>query len=87
MSCDVVLFRRMRFDPVDTARPMHTLRHRAPRHVCAQVCYMPSTADTYVIAFQRWLDRFGGGGPFGAADAGFVEALGPRQSRTELLDR
>ncbi len=48
---------------------------------------MPAPADTYVVTFNRWLQRFGGGGPFGAMDAGFVEALGPRLSREALLDR
>ncbi|KAG2449650.1 hypothetical protein HYH02_005182 [Chlamydomonas schloesseri] len=71
-----------------------TARRRAGGlgHSQVWVCYMPSQADTYVIAFQRWLARFGGGGPFGggglAADgAAFVEALGPRLSRKQLLDR
>ncbi|KAG2428715.1 hypothetical protein HXX76_011419 [Chlamydomonas incerta] len=67
-------------------------RRRAGGLGHSQVCYMPSQADTYVIAFQRWLSRFGGGGPFGggglAADgAAFAEALGPRLSRKQLLDR
>ncbi|KXZ51442.1 hypothetical protein GPECTOR_12g405 [Gonium pectorale] len=52
-----------------------------------RVCYMPSTADTYVVAFNRWLSKYGDGGPFGAADAGFVEAIGARLSRQQLLDR
>ncbi|KAG2491183.1 hypothetical protein HYH03_010394 [Edaphochlamys debaryana] len=62
-------------------------RRRANGLSHSQVCYMPSTADTYVVAFNRWLQRFGGGGPFGGADTQFVEALGARLSRQQLLDR
>ncbi|EFJ51773.1 hypothetical protein VOLCADRAFT_87282 [Volvox carteri f. nagariensis] len=62
-------------------------RRRAAGLTHSQVCYMPSQADTYVIAFNRWIQKYGGGGPFGGTDAGFVEALGARLSRKELLDR
>lgn len=74
--------------------PLISVQHNFPpsahpprAHCPCQVCYMPAQADTFVVTFNRWLQRFGGGGPFGAADAGFVEALGPRLSREALLDR
>ncbi|GLC61279.1 hypothetical protein PLESTB_001739000 [Pleodorina starrii] len=64
-----------------------TARRRAGGLSHSQVCYMPSQADTYVVAFNRWIQKYGGGGPFGGTDAGYAEALGARLSRTQLLDR
>ncbi|KIZ07245.1 pheophorbide a oxygenase [Monoraphidium neglectum] len=49
--------------------------------------YMPSQADTYVTAFRRWLDDFGGGGPWGPPDAAYLSRLEPRLPREALLDR
>jgi hypothetical protein len=54
----------------------------------SQAYYMPDPADTYVLAFRQWMDKFGGGGPFGPMGSpGFVEAMGPRRDRSYLLDR
>ncbi|GIL72273.1 hypothetical protein Vretimale_426 [Volvox reticuliferus] len=53
----------------------------------SQMCYMPSQADTYVINFNRWTQKYGGGGPFGGTDVSFLEAIGARLSRQQLLDR
>jgi phenylpropionate dioxygenase-like ring-hydroxylating dioxygenase large terminal subunit len=54
----------------------------------AQAYYMPSAADTNVIAFRRWIDQFGGGGPFGEVGrASYKAKLQPRQEHTQLLDR
>lgn len=52
-----------------------------------QACFTPSLADTYVIGFQRWLEQFGGGGPFGPVNAEYITRLEPRLSREQLLDR
>lgn len=54
-----------------------------------QSYFTPSQADTYVLALHRWLDnpKLGGGGPWGPVDEAYLEALGPRLSRDELLDR
>jgi hypothetical protein len=43
-------------------------------------------ADAYVVAFHRWLERFGGGGPWGPP-AAWAHLAGPRQGREQLLDR
>jgi hypothetical protein len=32
-----------------------------------QAYYLPTKADLFIAQFRRWLDRFGGGGPFGRA--------------------
>lgn len=45
-------------------------------------------ADTYITAFRRWLSSFGGGGPFGdVTHPNYLEQIGARQSREQLLDR
>jgi hypothetical protein len=45
-------------------------------------------ADTYITAFRRWLASFGGGGPFGdVTQPNYLEQIGARQSREQLLDR
>ncbi|WIA12495.1 hypothetical protein OEZ85_012528 [Tetradesmus obliquus] len=54
----------------------------------AQAYYMPSKADTYVVAFRSWIRHHGNGGPFG--DVGRPEyraQLQPRLSHPQLLDR
>jgi len=52
----------------------------------AQACYMPTKADTYVVAFRRWISEMAGGHP--AWPAGLEERLPPMQTtREELLDR
>uniref|UniRef100_A0A383WLW0 Rieske domain-containing protein n=1 Tax=Tetradesmus obliquus TaxID=3088 RepID=A0A383WLW0_TETOB len=54
----------------------------------AQAYYMPSKADTYVVAFRSWIRHHGNGGPFG--DVGRPEYrahLQPRLSHPQLLDR
>lgn len=54
----------------------------------AQAYYLPSKADTYITAFRRWLASFGGGGPFGdVTQPNYLEQIGARQSREQLLDR
>jgi hypothetical protein len=40
-----------------------------------------------VLAFRRWLDDYGGGGPWGGPDAALLAGIGPRQGRDALLDR
>ena len=52
----------------------------------AQACYMPTKADTYVVAFRRWISEMAGGHP--AWPAGLEDRLPPMQTtREELLDR
>lgn len=46
-----------------------------------------SQADTYVVQLHIWIDRHGGGGPFGPATQALLAALGPRQGKEVLLDR
>eukprot|EP00897_Mesotaenium_endlicherianum_P005115 jgi/Mesen1/4631/ME000239S03902 len=51
-----------------------------------QAQFMPAGSDTYVIAFRKWLSRFGGGRPEWAP--GIDPALPPLiTDRTKLLDR
>lgn len=52
-----------------------------------KICYIPTTADNFVLAFRRWLDRHAGGGPFGPFDRAFARAIGPEKTMEELLDR
>eukprot|EP00798_Chlamydomonas_sp_ICE-L_P014137 gene14137-20099_t len=66
---------------------MDIVKKRAAGMKHSQVCYMPSRADTYVVAFQRWLSEFGNGGPFGPINDAYLEKMGPRKGREELLDR
>lgn len=63
------------------------MEERARGRALSQAAYMPSRADTYVIALHTWVDRFGGGGPFGPATQRLLSDMGPRQGRTQLLDR
>jgi hypothetical protein len=45
-------------------------------------------ADTYITAFRRWIASYGGGGPFGdVTQANYMQQIGARQSRDQLLDR
>lgn len=44
-------------------------------------------ADTYVVAFRRWSDEYGGGGPWGPIDESYLAKLDPRLPREALLDR
>jgi phenylpropionate dioxygenase-like ring-hydroxylating dioxygenase large terminal subunit len=46
----------------------------------AKAFYLPTRADTFVIALRKWVQDF-------AADPFAGEALPPRQNRPELLDR
>lgn len=53
-----------------------------------RVCLHTLQADTYITAFRRWLASFGGGGPFGdVTQPNYLEQIGARQSREQLLDR
>ncbi len=38
-----------------------------------QVYRMPGQSDAYVAAFRRWLDRVGGGGPWGPMGRDWLE--------------
>lgn len=52
------------------------------------ICAAHTQADTYITAFRRWIASFGGGGPFGdVTQPNYLEEIGERQSRTQLLDR
>ncbi|KAG1675234.1 hypothetical protein FOA52_016265 [Chlamydomonas sp. UWO 241] len=62
-------------------------KRRAAGGKYGALVYTPSQADTYVIALHRWLELYGGGGPFGKVDDAYVARMGPRQSRLQLLDR
>ena len=54
----------------------------------ASGCLCPLQADTYITAFRRWIARFGGGGPFGdVTQPDYLQQIGARQSREQLLDR
>lgn len=46
----------------------------------AQVCYLPTDADRYVLEFRKWVSRF-------QADPFPGQTLGSDQSRADLLDR
>lgn len=61
-------------------------RERTLSHLC---CHLPVLqADTYITAFRRWIASFGGGGPFGdVTQPNYLEQIGARQSREQLLDR
>lgn len=63
------------------------VQQRASGKTASQAYYMPSQADTLVVAFRNWLEKFGGGGPWGRIDTQYLNKLEPRQSRTQLLDR
>ncbi len=41
----------------------------------------------YIAAFRRWVDSFGGGGPFGPIDQHYVANMDPRLDKDTLLDR
>jgi hypothetical protein len=54
----------------------------------AHAAWFPLQADTYITAFRRWLASYGGGGPFGdVTQPHYLEQIGARQSREQLLDR
>lgn len=63
------------------------MRQRAGGSTPGQAYYMPSPADALVIAFRKWVDKFGSGGPFGAVDSEYLKKLEPRQTQAQLLDR
>jgi phenylpropionate dioxygenase-like ring-hydroxylating dioxygenase large terminal subunit len=46
----------------------------------AKACYLPTRADTFVLALRQWVTEF-------SADPFPEQALPPRKSSTELLDR
>ena len=41
-----------------------SLRQRSAASV-VQVYHMPGSSDNFVTAFRTWLNKYGGGGPFG----------------------
>ncbi|DBB17840.1 TPA: hypothetical protein ACH3X3_002860 [Trebouxia sp. C0006] len=57
------------------------------RKPVAQVYHMPGSSDNFVTAFRTWLNKYGGGGPFGPMDETWLQAAGPRLARDALLDR
>ena len=64
------------------------LEARAAGLSVPQAYYMPTAADAYVVAFRQWLERFGGGGPWGGGTAAEqLRLLAPRLPRKALLDR
>ena len=62
-------------------------RRKAAGDPVGRMYYAPSPADMYVLALHRWLQRYGGGGPFGSIDEAYLSRLGPRLSQEQLLDR
>mmetsp|Transcript_4547 Transcript_4547/g.11259 ORF Transcript_4547/g.11259 Transcript_4547/m.11259 type:complete len:613 (-) Transcript_4547:2242-4080(-) len=66
---------------------LHNLRRRAGGASATSTGFLGSPADTLVAAYRSWLDRFGGGGPFGRPSEALLALLPPRQSREQLLDR
>ena len=52
-----------------------------------QVYHMPTSSDAFVVALHNWLNRWGGGGPFGAIDASWLQRIGPQLTQDKLLDR
>ena len=38
-----------------------------------QVYHMPGSSDNFVTAFRTWLDKYGGGGPFGPMDQQWLQ--------------
>jgi hypothetical protein len=62
------------------------LRSRCPAHGSAVLPVLQ--ADTYITAFRRWIASIGGGGPFGdVTQPNYLEQIGARQSREQLLGR
>lgn len=51
-----------------------------------QVFYMPGASDSYVTSFRTWLNKIGGGGPFGPQDKKWLERAGPRLPPHQLLE-
>ena len=51
-----------------------------------QVYYMPGASDAYVATFRQWLEKIGGGGPFGPQNAAWLAAAGPRLAPSQLLE-
>ena len=61
-------------------------KRKIANKLMGKVQYNPSPADSIVVSFHSFLSKFGG--PFG--DIGrktYLESLGPRLTREELLDR
>jgi hypothetical protein len=56
---------------------------RAP---VGKVYHMPGPSDAYVMAFRGWLEKVGGGGPFGPQDEAWAAAAGPLLPDAQLLD-
>lgn len=50
-----------------------------------KVCYVPTTADAYVISFRKWLRDFAGGAPDWAGR--FDKRSPPSPPRRIILDR
>eukprot|EP00955_Chlamydomonas_euryale_P060562 357756-Chlamydomonas_euryale.AAC.3 len=48
---------------------LELFKRRAAGGRYGQLVYVPSPADTFVIGLHRWLERYGGGGPFGKVRA------------------
>ncbi len=44
-----------------------------------QVYHMPGSSDNFVTAFRTWLNKYGGGGPFGPMDESWLQ-VGPTVS-------
>ena len=40
---------------------------------CMQVYHMPGQSDNFVTAFRTWLQKHGGGGPWGPMDASWLQ--------------
>ena len=38
-----------------------------------QVYHMPGSSDNFVTAFRAWLNKYGGGGPFGPMDERWLQ--------------
>jgi hypothetical protein len=38
-----------------------------------QVYHMPGSSDNFVTAFRTWLNKYGGGGPFGPMDESWLQ--------------
>ena len=47
---------------------------------------MPGASDAYVATFRQWLEKIGGGGPFGPQNAAWLAAAGPRLAPSQLLE-
>ena len=50
-----------------------------------EACYVPTSSDTFVITFRKWMRNYAGGGP----DWGgrYENLLPPTQPKEQLMDR